>query len=65
MASDYLMKEMFMRNKTFILSLIVIIASIAGLSLSALLILEYFGLAPAAADIVCVRDRAGKTGFDL
>lgn len=44
-----------MRNKSFIVSLIIIAASIAGLLLSVLLILEYFGVAPAAADIVCSR----------
>jgi protein-disulfide isomerase/uncharacterized membrane protein len=44
-----------MRNKTFIISLVVIAASLIGIALSALLIFEYFGVTPAVADAVCAR----------
>ena len=42
-------------NKNRIIEVLIIIASVAGLFLSVLLILEYFGLSPAAAEAVCSR----------
>jgi protein-disulfide isomerase len=43
------------RNKNFTGSIVILVSSLAGLFLSVLLILEYFGLAPDAADAVCAR----------
>ncbi|MFH0977153.1 MAG: thioredoxin domain-containing protein [Spirochaetota bacterium] len=48
-----------MKNKSNIFSWIIITASLAGLALSVLLIFEYFGVSPAAADAVCSRGRGG------
>jgi protein-disulfide isomerase len=50
---------MISRNRTFIITLTIIAASLIGLALSTLLIFEYYGAAPAAAEAVCAHGQAG------